>query len=150
MLSSKVIMAVEILLTLGPSERDVRDRESQPGTDLSFFASERCCKSLFRATVIRLMQGGYIVRTGGKCRYALMKDPAGITLQHLISLFHGDICIGEAYAHHLTLGRENFHTASCRNLYRWETMHLERLHAEFSGLPITAFRDFSSLRQADA
>lgn len=136
MLSTKVIIAVEILLSLEPPERDIREYKSPTGTDISGLVCEyrRACKMVLP----RLMETGYIVRTNATYRFALMKDPEQITLLHLVRLFHGDLCIGELVDHPLTVGREKLRTPSGCKLYVWETAQRARWRERLRR-PITDF-----------
>lgn len=144
MLSSKVIIAAEVLLSLEaePDARGLRDFRYPRGTDLTpLFEACRERKPLFRVVLRRLMEGGYIRCTNGKNSYALLKNPAEISLLSLVILFHGDLCIGELYAHRLTTGREDFRTPSSRRLRQWESEQYEQLRHAFAHTPVTIFRD---------
>lgn len=144
MLSSKVIIAAEVLLSLEaePDARGLRDFRYPRGTDLTPLC-EACRerKPLLRVVLRRLMEGGYIRCTNGKNSYALLKNPAEISLLSLVILFHGDLCIGELYAHRLTTGREDFRTPSSRRLRQWESEQYEQLRHVFAHTPVTFFRD---------
>lgn len=144
MLSSKVIIAAEVLLSLESETpvKSLRDFRYPRGTDLTPLC-EACRerKPLFRFVLRRLMEGGYIRSTNGKNSYALLKNPADVSLLSLVILFHGDLCIGELYAHRLTTGREDFRTPSSRRLRQWESEQYELLRHAFACTPVTIFRD---------
>lgn len=140
MFSSKIIIAIEVLLALDAPIVDA-DPCTPTGFDLSEYLSVyKMQKSVFRSVLRRLVQVEYVAQISGN-KYVLRKNPATITVLDLVQVLHGDLCLGEAYAHSMTYGRENFDSTACRNLRRYELQMYHMLRTKLSVLPISRFWD---------
>lgn len=118
MFSSKVILAAEVLLYLEPQRPDIR---KQPGREPKVLLEAGSPhRPALLAVLRRLVESRYIVLAPQGKGYLSLVDPAEISVLHLVQLFHGDVCIGEAYDHALTIGRERINSNSCRQLRCFE------------------------------
>lgn len=142
MFSQHVILAAEALLRLEcwrPQECglehmrgvDIRTLREVVGSQYGFF---------IRRVLRRLIEERYVCCTRMPWYYVAMKDPRAVTMLELVRLFHGDICIGEAYCSRLALGRMPSGYLSGRNFRLRETEIRESLGRMLS-LPISDFRD---------
>lgn len=113
MFSSKIILAAEVLLYLEPQRSDVH---KQRGRDPRMLLPQRSThRAALLAVLRRLTETRYIVPDRQGKGYLRLAEPSEVSLLHLIRLFHGDVCIGEAYDHYLTLGSEKLNTDSYRS-----------------------------------
>lgn len=113
MFSSKVILATEVLLYLEPQHPDVcKQRGRDPRMLLPPGSPHRAA---LLAVLRRLTESRYIVPDWQSKGYLLLAEPAEVSMLHLVQLFHGDVCIGEAYDHSLTLGAEKLNTDSYKS-----------------------------------
>lgn len=113
MFSSKVILATEVLLYLEPLHPDVH---KQQGRDPRMLLPQG---SLHRAALFavlrRLTESRYIVPDRKGKGYLRLVEPSRVSMLDIVRLFHGDVCIGEAYDHYSTLGTEKLNTDSYRS-----------------------------------
>ena len=106
MISAKVTHAIHVLLQIERQQRYTGKVRLFTPADFgmqSFFH-----KATLRAVLKTLTEKGYIGRKSGRgiITYELLRDPAQVTVYELVCVFHGSICIGEAYDHRLTVGAE--------------------------------------------
>ena len=144
MLSSNVIFAIEVLLRLDRVDPNTATAAyvHVSGTDLSeLLSANKMLKSSYLAVLRRLMQNGYIASTSRRNCFVALCDPNQITVLQLVKLFHGDICIGEQYAHRLTFGCGRPSTAAGCNLLAFENRLYNVLYKIFLHMPITTFRE---------
>lgn len=88
----------------------------------------------------RLAQAGLIARMT-KNRYVLLREPQGITLLELVRLFHNDLCIGEAYDHYHTFGRENYPSKHYRALMGLEKHMYEKWCGELAATTLARLKN---------
>lgn len=134
MFSSKVILAVEVLLYL---EQHRPDMSRQQGRDPKMLLGAGSC---FRPTLLvvlrRLTEARYIIPAWQKKGYLRLVEPAEINLLQLVQLFHGDVCLGELYDHTLTIGRERIDSDSFRRLMSLDEKIRARLRRQLKSISL--------------
>lgn len=115
-------MAVEVLLNLEEFSGAEIVLRGMRGRDVSFIPITTVAgKSILRKVLRTLVKHKYItLKVKIPPTYLLLKKPADITLQELVTLFHGNICIGEAYDHNLARGIEKLSSPSHRLFCKFE------------------------------
>lgn len=141
MFSPYVITAIEVLLRLDSEGAEQRGTDF---TELLRLSAMR--RPIVRKVLSRLSAGRYIELVSAPNRYILRADIGEISLLQVIRLFHGDICLGEAYDHYLTLGRENYDSEHYKVFIAYEHNVYETLAAELSVKALTDFKSSLSIK----
>lgn len=104
MISAKVTHAIHVLLQIERQQRYTG--KVRLFTPADFGTQSFFHKATLRAVLKTLTEKGYIGRKSGRgiITYELLRDPAQVTVYELVCVFHGSICIGEAYDHRLMVG----------------------------------------------
>lgn len=138
MFSSKVILAAEVLLYLEPQQPDVHKQRGRDPRMLLPPGSPH--RAALLAVLRRLTESRYIVFDRQGKGYLRLAEPAEVSILHLVQLFHGDVCIGEAYDHYSTLGTEKLKTDSYRSFRNCEKRLYDSMHRRLRKILVSDFK----------